>query len=219
MGMWHKYQIGNYKQCRKCHKVFSIADHPYLDMRSNPCPGCKAEDEDNPPMIKWPSLGQCSFDKIYESLATDNEEHQKILIVFLCSNMEFIYDSFLRRLTFLFTKSADCTELLFKNIEGIRRRIRLFKEITGISLEDAIRECGGGGFYNDWSNLRKARNGFAHGSEDWIVSGGKLMHLGHDKKLATIFEDLPSKINSIRSEFLNVFMKVNNFVIENCLTQ
>jgi hypothetical protein len=121
------------------------------------------------------------------------------------------------RLTLLFTSSAGCTELLFKKIDGITRRIELFKEITGISLKDAMSKCNSEWFYDDWDNLRKARNAFAHGSSEWfITSENSLARIG-DGAPVTIFKNLPETIRSIHAEFLDVFMNVNNYVVENNL--
>ena len=106
-------------------------------------------------------------DKVFVPLFgySDTFEEHKVVVILTCTLLEKLFYDLL---VLIYTRkgmSWSEAEKKVQRLDNFPRRCSSFKEETNLSLEEASNQYSTlHRFFQDWSNVRKARNTFVHGS-------------------------------------------------------
>lgn len=100
---------------------------------------------------------------------TVNEHIASTIIV--CTFLEALFDSLLETIGTSKAKSGIDYDEVGARVDGLNSfeaRTDYFRELTNCSLMDAIGKTSYTSFYESWTRVRRARNGFVHG-DPWAI--------------------------------------------------
>lgn len=152
-------------ECAHCGLLSTDLDLMRVD---KPCPNCKVADTRR----GFPSLYAIMYcDMVREAFAT---EHYEATVVLTCALLEALLEELLAGIMHSEQVPPHIIEAMFEGFQGIRRRERLFRHLTGRKLQQAIDslQLNLPSFYKDWlssdSGIVKIRNDFLHGQRPQI---------------------------------------------------
>jgi len=96
---------------------------------------------------------------------SDTFEEHKVVVILTCTLLEKLFDDLLVLIHTCKGMNWSRAEKKVRQLQNFNKRCSAFEKATNLSLEKAIGQCSiPPGFLPDWSDVRKARNTFVHGS-------------------------------------------------------
>lgn len=147
-----------YVQCPSCRKVI-LDPHGELGRLDQPTPCCGASGEHR---ILWPSPETYDILGIARNQELATSQGRRIAIVFLASALEILFENVLWELLAAHGSSTSISELVLDGYQGRERRTTLFKNLSGKSVSEVLKNGRLETFHTDWTKLAKARNEIVH---------------------------------------------------------
>ncbi|MCL4691633.1 MAG: hypothetical protein KJ060_03880 [Candidatus Hydrogenedentes bacterium] len=147
--------------------------------------------------VTWPGVSADQYVTIISRLDGQTTAELSIALVLLCAYAEFLLEVVLQDIL----RKWECPEICAQLILDHRDRFKVFKGLTGVSVESGFRDAAVHEFYPVWSRIRRERNRFAHG---WPQVPG-------DDNIAEIRHDVIRTFELIEPAFVSLS---NYFAVE-----
>jgi hypothetical protein len=111
----------------------------------------------------WPSLGKSPLE-LAAGLDVTTDEGIRAACIFLCASLEALLEDHLWFLLHRLGVHKISADAIMKRVDGRKRMLDLFKDLTGVSAHGALDTKGLGPWFKRWEELVAARNELSHGN-------------------------------------------------------
>ncbi len=151
-------RLSPYLQCPACRKVVFDPDRK-LARWDQPAPCCGASGEGR---ILWPSAETYDILEIARRQELGTSQGRRVAIVFLASALEMLLESVLWELLAAHDSQTSLSVLILDGYQGRKKRMGLFKALSGKTVLEVLKAKKLEGFHADWIEIAEARNDIVH---------------------------------------------------------
>lgn len=172
-----------YVECPSCRFILNDSGMT-LSVVEEPCPKCGTAGEVR---SIWPSITILKFLEIVTAQDLEERDGMVVAAVFLATAYEAAFEHVIWRLVAQRSKDTDTAEAVMDELRGIDRRLKFFRTMTKVGVDEVWSDPALNQVGPDWNSLRTKRNKVAHGLYYFTVTKDHVLERELVRRLQTSF--------------------------------